>query len=585
MSNVTDIFWVTRNETYEGVLSDSVDVWLVRPTRKAGPYGGWEWLGPGGLEDRYAQWSLAACLAKALSTDKKTIRYFSPSALMAADPGTSEGCLRRYWFEYRKGLKPEQQTWQTLGTELHAQNEQYLLTGEKHHMGSLALSGLHMLPKPFTVDPRIMVEHEIGGTLETAPLRASGIPVAGYIDCIHWQGTNSGTGDIMDVVDPEGTVEVCDFKTTSNEKYIKTPQEMSRTLQMTIYGKWALVTRQAEQVRLSHAYYITKGRHTPRKVSLRVHRDQIDERWEYVERLASSLVEVVKEDNPDKVPGNTKACDAYRGCPHQSYCSAYSHNSLASVLGTDFAASLLGLDKPSDSILTLPNENTGNMSLLAKLQAATTPAPATVKPEVAVEMKRLALEEVAVKYPGMAETLAKLEACGLGLPTLLGEAARVYAIVKGVAPYANGELAQFKFDDPGQLADVLAEAEGIVAQRASVPVMVMAAPVVPINPFPEDAPVALSAPEEKPAPVITNAVEAIEAAAGEPKKRAGRPKKVAVAETVEPAAVTPENVTNSTTAGYVKHPAYYTINLYGVVVEAMREVVAKSGGLLVRGIR
>ena len=55
-------YWITRNETYEGVISDSVDVWLVRPVRKAGAYGGWEWLGPGGLEDRYAQWSLASCL-------------------------------------------------------------------------------------------------------------------------------------------------------------------------------------------------------------------------------------------------------------------------------------------------------------------------------------------------------------------------------------------------------------------------------------------------------------------------------------------------------------------------------------------
>jgi hypothetical protein len=599
---------------------------------------------------------------KALSADKKTIRYFSPSALMAADPGTTEGCLRRYYYEYVMGKKPEQQTWQTTGIELHAQNEHYLLTGEKN-MGSLALSGLHMLPKPYTIDPRIMVEHEIAGDLATAPLRAAGIPVAGYIDAIHWQGTNSGSSDVMDTIDPEGTVEVCDWKTTSSDKWIKTPQEMARTLQMTIYGRWALVTRKAEWVRLSHGYYITKGRHLPRKVSLRVHRDQIDERWEYVEGLASSLVEVVKEDNPDNVPANTKACGAFRGCPHASYCTAAQHNSLSSLIGSDFAASLLGLNTPE--VLT-PNSIfstlSGNqpMSLLAKLQATQTPAP-TIKPEVQLEMQRLELEEISAKYPRIGYVIRDLEALGMGLPVLEGEAARVYKILIGMPPVASGELGGFTFEDPNQLAAVLAEAQAILVSRAE--------PVVPVvSPFPEDAPPALASPPEdkKPEP-ITNAVEAIEAAAGEVKK--GRKKKDKVAdlpprmelpaEAVVPTYVTTNIVNNYTNpldllgesatvnlyvdcipsceyqsfwptvnkvtdamvakygidyknplddkhacsygkwrsylAAGVQHlakelaPGNYLLDgateIGAVVIEAMRDAVTKSGGVIVRGIR
>jgi hypothetical protein len=604
--------------------------------------------------------------------DKKW-QYFSPSTLMAADFSTSEGCLRRVYYEKILRLKGPEQGWQTLGRELHAQNEIYLLTGDKSGMGSLALSGLHMLPKPFTVDPRIMIEHEIGGKpLADAPCKAAGIPVAGYIDAIHWQGTNAGASDVTDTVDPEGTVEVVDWKTTSDPKWIKSAQEVSRTLQMTIYGKWALITKQAEQVRLSHGYYITKGRHTPRKVSLRVHRDQIEERWEYVEHLASSLVEAIKEDKVDNVPANTKACGAYKGCPHQSYCTAYSHNSLASIFGTDFAASLLGQDKPSESILTVPPGTDINMSLLAKLQAAntTTPPPAGPKPEVAIEMKRLALEEVAIKYPTIANTIEALEKVGLGLPTLLGEAARVYAIIKGAAPFAVGELAQFTFDDPNQLPVVLAEAQAIVASRKVAPGITaptpVEAPVAVVSPFPEDAPPALASPPEaeEPAPVITNAAEAIEAAAGETKKK-GRKKKAEETATVDATAPTPAA---STVTHYVAElsPEATAINLYvdcipsckfesfwpfvnqvtskmaeiygaevalfggkdyrvvddksplaygkgkgflaaglramaippgnyvldnsmtetgAVVVEAMREVVAASGGLLVRGIR
>jgi len=434
---------------------------------------------------------------------------------------------------------------------------------------------------------------------------------------------------------------------------------------MTVYGKWAMITKNAKEVRLSHAYYITKGRHTPRKVSLRVHRDQIDERWEYVEHLASSLVEAVKEDSVDRVPANTKACGAFRGCPHRSYCSAASHNSLASIFGDDFASSLLGQDKPD--VLTIEGSGTENMSLLAKLQAAqkpdATPAVAGPKPEVALEMKRLALEEVNIKYPGIADTIDKLEKVGLGLPTLLGEAARVYAIIKGAAPYAIGELAQFSFDDPAQLPVVLAEAQTIVAQRGT--------PVVAPNPvFPVDAPAPLASPpevEKAPAPVIT-AEDAMAVAAGE-KKKPGKKKKVdeAPVDYTPPAVGTPgtrsagmesltpdevpytggkqinlyvdcipscryesfwpyvTKVTDAITAkyggvdyrapednngptGFGKWKGFLTAGLRalasvgeippgnylldnamtetgGVVVEAMREVIAASGGLLVRGIR
>lgn len=459
----------------------------------------------------------------AMSADKKTWRYLSPSTLMAADPSGGEGCLRKVYYEKVKGLKPPEMQWQTLGRELHEQNENYLLTGVKN-MGSLALSGLHMLPKPKTVDPRIEVEFDIaGGDLTTTPLRSRGIPIVGSIDCVHWQGTNAGTNDINDIFDPEGTVEVVDWKTTSNEKWIKSPHEVAKTLQMTTYGKWAALVHKADYVRLSHGYYITKGtKSAPRKVSLRLHKDQIDERWEYVEQLTSSLIEIAKEDDADHVPANLKACGAFKGCPHRSYCSAASHNSLAGLLGADFAASILGLDKPSDSVFTLPTteelsrpENK-QMSLLSKLQSQS-------KPEVKSEMQRLAAEEVDKKYPGIGEVITKLESLGLGLPTLTGEAARVYIVVRGVEPVASGELAEFPFDQPSQLVDVLAEAQTIVASRA--------VPGAATSAFPEDAPPAMASPpveevvEAKPEPVTTVA-EAFEVAAGE-KKPTKRGKKAA----------------------------------------------------------
>jgi hypothetical protein len=62
---MTDTFWCTRDENSEGVLSELVDVWLARPVRMSLPGGGCMWLGPGdtGLEERYAQWTIAVTLA------------------------------------------------------------------------------------------------------------------------------------------------------------------------------------------------------------------------------------------------------------------------------------------------------------------------------------------------------------------------------------------------------------------------------------------------------------------------------------------------------------------------------------------
>lgn len=54
------VYWLTRDSSADGVLSEAVDVWLERPVRSRLPGGGVMWLGPGdtGIESRYQTWTL-----------------------------------------------------------------------------------------------------------------------------------------------------------------------------------------------------------------------------------------------------------------------------------------------------------------------------------------------------------------------------------------------------------------------------------------------------------------------------------------------------------------------------------------------
>ena len=57
---LASVYWCTRDEDAAGILSEMVNVWLVRPPLEPPPLeGGVVWEAP---DDRYAQWSTAVCL-------------------------------------------------------------------------------------------------------------------------------------------------------------------------------------------------------------------------------------------------------------------------------------------------------------------------------------------------------------------------------------------------------------------------------------------------------------------------------------------------------------------------------------------
>ncbi len=494
-------------------------------------------------------------------------QYFSPSALMTADPDSESGCLRKWWFTYIAKIKEPPTKAQAEGIALHSSIEDYLLNGKKEELSQLALPGLPIIPEP---GPDLKVEWDIaGGALETAPLRVRGVPIAGYIDLVHQRGTNKGGSDISDTRDPVGTVEVIDWKTSGNPKYIKSPKEMASTLQMTAYGKWATtVWPDTEWVRLSHGYFITKGKNTPKKVSLRVHRDQIDQRWKHIDKLAGYLIDVAKETNPDKVPGNARACEAYRGCFHRDHCSFAMHNSLDDLGGPLPQTNLedLGYQKPQGEIVT---------SLLARIKNKNAPEESK-KPsatDVAAEKMRLAKEEVLARWPGLDQVLTDLEALGLGMPQLSGEAAKAYATLNGLtlssdALAGSGTLGQCSFNDPAELPAVLAEAKDLASGNAPAEE--------------EEAPAAIlppDAPSAKTVAVPAAVDAAIEAAAAEPtKKKGGRPKKVVDA---EPVVETQDTTVVNNNVTIVNSGANEQVFIY---VDALPSVASESLWPLVNSI-
>lgn len=406
------------------------------------------------------------------------VQHFSASSLTLGDSDSSDGCLRKLYYEKVEGRRPPSTEAQEMGTRLHGEIEAYLRTGV-NALGPLAARGKPMIPDP---GPDLFIEHDItmsphdelvardaeteGRDAEAVsiraraepPLRIRGIPVVGFIDLMHQRCTNKGVSDIEDIYDPPGTVEVIDWKTTSRPMYIKTSAEMSRTIQMTLYGKWVLTTLPATTyVRLSHGYFVTKGPTAPQKITLRLLPEQIEKQWERVERVAGSIIDAVREDHADKVPANTRACVAYGGCPHRQYCRAGTQASLAAFFGTAGADNMLR--RMNNVTSTVAGKN------LLGFGAKKVDQP---QPVMQAEMFRIAREEIDAKYPGVASVWEELTKLNVGNPHYTGELARVVGELSGAVVNVNdipgvGKLSSYgPFSHPAELPDILEEVKAFV---------------------------------------------------------------------------------------------------------------------------
>lgn len=524
------------------------------------------------------------------------VQYWSASSLQVG-----ESCLRKWYFEKVERRKPPQTTAQTIGVELHAQNEAFLRTGA-NGLGSLAMRGKHMLPAP---GPDLLVEHDLvipldaelvardaeqegrqgladkiraACTLADAPLKIDGVPVVGYVDLMHARGVNQGASDPSEAMDPPGTVEVVDWKTTGNAKYIKSPLEVSRTIQMTSYGMWVLGQFQdCTGVRLSHGYYVTSGGELPRKVSLRVLPETLRSQWDGVRALAGTLSTVAAASSAQDVPGNQDACDAFGGCPHRSYCTSGSESGLARIFGAAGARRISALARGNS--MTTESKTTGGILAIGRKKPESQGPILIGAPsdeEVAQARKDLAREEVLAQFPELEAQWEALKAVGLGTPVLEGDFAQAIADLYGMEMQGGrlpgeGDLEKAgPFADVGTMAEILEGAQQIAqdraAEKAKASVAIVPpgaddpthaptptpapAPVSQVEPTPAPSPAQASAPVT--APSQTQSLAPIDGTPA-PRKR-GRPPKVRTEQAAPaPAPITP--VTNVANVAQISVPA------------------------------
>lgn len=370
------------------------------------------------------------------------VQYWSATSLATGDHQEPGGCEHRWAQRYLYGYKEPETAAKNGGVKTHGELEEYLPTG-RMVLGPVALSMVPYLPKP---GPDLLVEGQIWRIPALPWLEIDGVPVLGKIDLEHERPFNVGGPDIEDTVNPPGTVEVSDAKTTSDFQWAKTRDALIKTVQMPLYGE-AVARRRAREgrepafIRLSHVIGRTKGARAARKVSKVHSRDEIRQEFEgRIVPLARRLAQVAAGDTPR---GNTLACGAFRGCPfrfgdgERPPCPHYQTDSIGDLI---------------EAIASV-GEKEETMSVLDILNPAATAAPSAAdrRAALAAEMAKLEAEEAAaqakknaapaVQIPteflnaidviARAKMPAERGGGPVGMPPLAGAAAEIWATIAG----------------------------------------------------------------------------------------------------------------------------------------------------------
>ncbi len=220
----------------------------------------------------------------------------------------SGACKRKWAFKHILKLPEPQRSFQALGQEVHKHLEHYTTLGTLPPVdtkaGQIATVGLDHLPKP---SPKHIVEKHL--RLECG----HDLFLHGYPDLI-----------------PADEYAVYDYKTTSNLSYAITPAALQTDPQALVYGMWLQRHRQsADPMQFVWLYYRTRPPYKLHVVRTTLPAGLLKHNFnEHVLNPAREMLLLRRHASattydPNELPGNAHACDAYGGCPYRDRCSLH----------------------------------------------------------------------------------------------------------------------------------------------------------------------------------------------------------------------------------------------------------------------
>lgn len=320
---------------------------------------------------------------------------------------------------------------------------------------------------------------------------------------------------------PANEAIVGDYKTLSDFRYMKTPEELASSVQMMSYGKWAIQPNGLiapadpipEHIRLLHLYARTKPpftRSSIRYESAVVTPGQIDTFWNKTLDTIKEMQSTTLCNKADDVEANGALnghCEAYGGCSYRDKCGLAKESNIKT---------LFTIGKKPTSPFTTETQDMSGSNLIAKIQAAraaqaqaasgvqTQPVAATSTTPSPVLPK--GSQQETVKVEGQSQPVQSAEAAkpasptstvgpilGLllkaanalgGHPTLNGVLAQSYAKEAGFALGASGTV-----PGSGPGSSVVCSTLGELMKAAAQPVQPKATGIVPPDAPPREQPV------------------------------------------------------------------------------------------------
>jgi len=233
--------------------------------------------------------------------------------LSASQLETFELCQRKWAWRKIDGIKSDPHPSAELGTKIHEMLEQWMrhgvapdldleveIGGKTVKPGPMAAVLLKHIPAPGT--PGVVIEAEV--FVRTAVTRLMGYKDLGYID--------AATG--LHVVN--------DYKSTSNFKWAKTPEDLKTDIQANIYAAAEMAEHGVDEVLLRWAYTRTRGKAASKLVELRITRAEVEKNFDRIDETAAQVLAAYKSGKTAiEFEASPAACDAFGGCFYVEHCN------------------------------------------------------------------------------------------------------------------------------------------------------------------------------------------------------------------------------------------------------------------------